>query len=382
MANIFLMPAIVHIGDDALNEAIQNMSGFGNKALIVSDDMMLKLGNIDKLVRKLDEFNIKSTVFANINSEPTIEMVNEGLSEYRNNGCDFLIGFGGGSPIDAMKAIVMSYVSDKPLPEMIGVDFACDRPKLVAIPTTAGTGSEATQFTIITDTRSNIKMLLKGRSLIPDMAVIDPQFSLTLPPKVTAATGIDALCHALEAYTSKKAQPLTDVLALSAIKRIFDNIQTCYEHPNDQQARLMMALAAFEAGCAFNNSSVTLIHGLSRPIGANFHIAHGLSNAVLLRASLNYIKDSINDRLAAIAYYCHLSDEKDELLAANDLLDKIDCLLKSLNVPSLKELVDKEIYLDLLDKMSWDALSSGSPANSRIDLSKQDLINIYLESIK
>ena len=382
MANIFLMPAIVHIGVDALNDAIKNMKKFGKKAFIVSDDMMLKLGNIDKLVRKLDDLNIASSVFAKINAEPTIEMVNEGLKEYRNTGCDFLIGFGGGSPIDAMKAMAMSYVSDKPLQEMMGVDFACDRPKLVAIPTTAGTGSEATQFTIITDTSSNVKMLLKGKSLIPDMAVIDPQFSLTLPPKVTAATGIDALCHALEAYTSRKAQPLTDTLALSAIKRIFDNLQACYDQPDNQQARLMMALAAFEAGCAFNNSSVTLIHGLSRPIGANFHIAHGLSNAVLLNVSLTYIKDNIEDRLAAIAYYCHLSDEKDEELAANDLLDKIDYLLKSLNIPSLKELVDKEMYLGLLDKMADDALLSGSPVNSRYNLNKQDLVNIYQEAVK
>ena len=160
---------------------------------------------------------------------------------------------------------------------------------MIAIPTTAGTGSEATMFTIITDTANNVKMLLKGACLIPDLAIIDPVFSISTPKSVTTSTGVDALCHAIEAYTSRKAQPFSDIFALSAIKRIFSNLPIVYEEPDNLEARKEMALAATEAGIAFNNSSVTLVHGMSRPIGALFHVPHGLSNAMLLERCMYFV---------------------------------------------------------------------------------------------
>src|SRR5699024_773827 len=145
------------------------------------------------------------------------------------------------------------------------------------IPTTAGTGSEATQFTIITDTKNNVKMLLKGESFMPDLAVIDPAYTMTAPPGVTAATGLEALTRAIEAYTSRNAQPLTDIFAVSAVRRIFANLPAACEDGSNLVARKEMSLAALEAGIAFNNSSVTIVHGMSRPIGALFHVPHGTS---------------------------------------------------------------------------------------------------------
>lgn len=172
---------------------------------------------------------------------------------------------------------------------------------MVAIPTTSGTGSEATQLSIITNTEKDIKMLLKGAVLMPDIAIDDPAFTLTAPKSVTAATGLDALCHASEAYTSRKSQPLTDEFAISAIKKIFKYLPICYNDGSNVEARAQMSLAAFEAGVAFNNASVTVIHGMSRPIGALFHVPHGISNAMLLSACFSYVYDGAYGRFADMA---------------------------------------------------------------------------------
>ncbi|MEG1463004.1 MAG: iron-containing alcohol dehydrogenase, partial [Anaerorhabdus sp.] len=286
MSNQFLMPAKIYVGKNALVDCFNNLQFPGSHAMIVTDESMIKFGYIDTVTAILKEKNVEFTIFDKVNFEPTDTCINEGATVYKSNLCDFLIGLGGGSPIDAMKAIAMVTSSKKLLSEYTSTIFDQNRPFMIAIPTTAGTGSETTQFTIITDTQRDIKMLLKGPKVLPDVAIVDPLFTLSTPEKVTAATGIDALCHAIEAYTSKKAQPLSSLYALDAIKKIFISLPECFNTPTNIDAREQMSLAAFEAGCAFNNASVTLIHGMSRPIGANFHIPHGLSNAVLMYACL------------------------------------------------------------------------------------------------
>ena len=211
MANPFLTPAKIISGKDALDAAGPALAALGKKALIVTDAMMIKLGNLDKVLKVLNQHHIAYSIDAEINSEPCDTMIVHGLKQYQAEHCDFLIALGGGSPIDSMKAIaMMSTDPDRPLNSYMGQPVETPLPKKVAIPTTAGTGSEATQFTIITDTENDVKMLLKGGSLIPDLAIIDPQFTMTAPKGVTSATGIDALCHAIEAYTSRLAQPLSE----------------------------------------------------------------------------------------------------------------------------------------------------------------------------
>ena len=175
-------------------------------------------------------------------------MINKGLELYKENGCDFLVALGGGSPIDSMKAIAALVANGGNISDYMGKIIGGELPTTVAIPTTAGTGSEATQFTIITDTQNDVKMLLKGAVLMPDYAIIDPQFTMTAPPKITAATGLDALTHAAEAYTSKLAQPLSDTFALSAIKRIFKYLPVAFHDGKNVEAREQMSIAALEAG--------------------------------------------------------------------------------------------------------------------------------------
>ena len=385
MAKEFITCPHLFTGENALVEAGKTISELGNKCFIVTDEMMIKLGNIKKLTDILDENKKEYYIFSGISGEPCDTMIKEGLNAYLDNNCDYMVAMGGGSPIDSMKAIAMSLKlgKDVNLNTMMGKSFTQNTVPMVAIPTTAGTGSETTQFTIITDTENSVKMLLKGPSLIPSIAIIDPLFTMTAPKSVTAATGVDALCHAVEAYTSRKAQTLSNTFALSAIEKIFKYLPICYDEPTNTEARTNMAIAAYEAGCAFNNSSVTIVHGMSRPIGANFHIAHGLSNAVLLEACLNYCKDDIKADLAEIARKTNISDKACDVCASDDFMNALHALLEHLNIPSMKEIIkDHELYISLVKKMANDALVSGSPANTKKDLSAQDLETIYLSLIK
>ncbi|MBQ1567602.1 MAG: iron-containing alcohol dehydrogenase [Erysipelotrichaceae bacterium] len=378
MANTFLTPKMIVSGNDALDSAKSELSKLGKKAFIVTDAMMVKLGNILLLEKILKEVDIDYHIFSEVNFEPNDTVVIQGKDAYRENNCDFLIALGGGSPIDTAKAISILLNNDAPLSSYMGKVIDIDRPPLVAIPTTAGTGSEATKFTIINDTATKVKMLLTGPCLIPDLAIIDPAFSKSAPQSVTSHTGIDALCHAVESYTSRKAQPLSDTFALSAIKRIFANLQKCYDNGNDTEARVQMSLAALEAGISFNNSSVTIVHGMSRPMGALFHVPHGLSNAMLLEECMNYVVDGAYDRFADIARYLSLTDDKDDVKAAKIFLNALSELLRNLNVPTMSQYgIDKEEYFASIDKMAHDAFASGSPSNTIKEIKVDDMVELY-----
>ena len=222
-------------------------------------------------------------------------------------------------------------------------------------------------------------MLLKGDALLPNLAIIDSKFSISAPKSVTAATGMDALTHAVEAYTSRKANPLTDTFALSAIKRIFTYLPLVYENGEDKKAREEMALAAFEAGVCINNSSVTIVHGMSRPIGAMFHVAHGISNAMLIKECLSYVLDGSYKRFGEIGRAIDVADyEKSDKEAAEGFIEKLTILCDICEIPTLKEYgINKEEFNDVVDKMAQDAMDSGSPSNTIKEIEKQDLINIY-----
>ncbi|MDE5605009.1 MAG: iron-containing alcohol dehydrogenase, partial [Eubacterium sp.] len=334
----FIMPGKIVYGEGALENAKTLLKDFGKKALIVTDRFMVRLGNVKLVTDKLDELDIAYSIYDNVNSEPTDTIIDKGIEQYRNDECDFLIAIGGGSPIDAMKAIGAVATNGGEIDDYYGKSINIPTPPMVAVPTTSGTGSEATQFTIITNTKEDIKMLLKGPVLMPTLAIDDPAFTLTAPPAVTAATGLDALCHATEAYTSKKAQPLTDDLAISAVKRIFKNLPIVYKEPKNIEARAEMSLAALEAGVAFNNASVTIIHGMSRPIGALFHVPHGLSNAMLLSECFSFALDGAYDRFADLGRAIHAAHTADDdKTAAEAFLNACKELCKICEVPTLEK---------------------------------------------
>lgn len=379
MSEVFMMPRKIISGPNVIAELGQHIQGKGKKALIVTDQMMVKFGNAAKVENALKAANVPYVIYDGSNTEPTDVIVDEGLKIYKEEGCDFLIALGGGSPMDTAKAIAMLTVCPGKLRDYMHTVIDMPVPFIVAIPTTAGTGSEATKNTIIADTETNVKMLLGGPSLIPDLAVVDPTFTMTAPPKVTAATGIDALTHVIEAYTSRKAIPMTDMFALSAIKKIHKNLPICYKDGQNVEARMQMSVAALEAGIAFTNASVTIVHGMSRPIGALFHIAHGVSNAILLPACMEFAIKENTDRFATIGRIMGVADENtpDEE-AAQAFVKEVTRFCKEVGIPTLAELgVAKEDFFAQLDKMASDALESGSPQNTMRIPTKEDLIEIY-----
>ena len=379
MANVFTMPGKIFCGAGALEAALPELESLGKHAFIVTDEVMVKLGNLSKVTDLLERCGIPYCVYDRIGGEPTDAMVEQGLALYRERGCDFLIALGGGSPLDAMKAIAALSVNGGHLRDYMGRELGGCLPPMVAIPTTAGTGSEATKFTIITDTERDVKMLLRGDVLVPDLAIVDPQFTVTAPPSITAATGLDALTHAVEAYTSRKAQPMSDTFALSAVKRIFKNLPAAFHTGGDVKAREEMSLAALEAGIAFNNASVTIVHGMSRPIGALFHVPHGISNAMLLHECLTFALPGAEDRFAGLAAVIGVSKEgAGQRENAGAFLRAVEELCRELEIPTLEQYgIDRERFFSLTDKMADDALASGSPANTRREVTKADVLSIY-----
>ena len=379
MAREFIVPGQIITGSGALTMAEETLKGLGKKALIVTDKVMIQLGNCAKVETALKNQGIDYAIYSEIVGEPTDTMIENGLKVYKENGCDFLVALGGGCQIDSMKAIGSLVVNGGNISDYMGKVIDVEMPPLVAIPTTAGTGSEATQFTIITDTKKDIKMLLKGKVLMPKLAIIDPQFTMTAPPKITAATGLDALCHAVEAYTSRKAQTLSDSFAMSAVKRIFKSLPVAFKDGKNEEARIQMSVAALEAGIAFNNASVTIIHGMSRPIGALFHVAHGLSNAMLMKECLGFALEGAYDRFADLGRAIGVADATDEdKAAAEKFLSAIEGIVKELETPTLAEFgIDKEEFFKVIDKMAYDAMDSGSPQNTMREVSEEQVKQIY-----
>lgn len=379
MAREFIVPGQIITGSGALDMAEATLGQLGKKAMIVTDKVMIQLGNCEKVENALKNQGVAYTIYSEVVGEPTDIMVENGLKLYREEGCDFLVALGGGSPIDTMKAIGSLVVNGGSISDYMGKIIDVEMPPMVAIPTTAGTGSEATQFTIITDTKKDIKMLLKGKVLMPSLAISDPQFTMTAPPKITAATGLDALCHAVEAYTSNKAQTLSDTFAMSAVKRIFQYLPTAFHDGKNEEARIQMAVAALEAGIAFNNASVTLIHGMSRPIGALFHVAHGLSNAMLMKECLSFALEGAYDRFADLGRAVGVAAAEDsDQEASEKFLAAVVALTEELETPTLEQFgIDKEAFFNVIEKMANDAMDSGSPQNTRKAITQADVEQMY-----
>ena len=366
-------------GEDALEMAGPVLGSMGKKALIVTGKIVTKSGMTAVLTDELDKQGVKYSIFSDLPGEPDDLMVKAGAALYEKEGCDFIIGLGGGTPLDSAKAIGMYVTNHEDFIDLVGKNAAGDFPPLAAIPTTAGTGSEVTKFICLTDSASDTKILLGGDDLIPDLAIINPAFTLSAPGSVTAATGMDALTHAVESYTSRKGNPVTDLYAEDAIKKIFTYLPAAYKDGSDKEARSQMAIAAYEAGVCINNASVTLVHGMSRPIGALFHVPHGISNAMLIGECLTFALEGCPDRFAALARLIGKADESaDDKKAAKIFIDAIKELADTLDIPTLEGYgIDREAFFEKMPKMAKDAITSGSPANTIRPVSEQDVLDIY-----
>ena len=380
-ARTFRLPQVLITGSGAseqVGEEIQKLKG--QKGLIVTDQVLVKLGALDGVKQALQRSGVPFAVFDDISTEPTADFVSEGLKVYRENRCDFLLAFGGGSAIDTAKAIAVMATNTGSITDYQGLGKIPQKgAPLIAVPTTAGTGSEVTPFTIITDTKRDAKMLIGSPFLTPDVAIVDPLLTLSMPRSLTAATGIDALTHAIEAYVSVKAQPMSDIFCLSAIELIAGNLKQAWTEGSNIEAREKTMLGALQAGIAFGNSSVALVHGMARPIGAYFHVPHGASNAALLGVVMEFSLSGNPARYARIAQAMGEDiSGRDDMAAARRGGAAVQRLIKDIKVSSLRELgVDREKLEELAPRMAEDALASGSPANNPRPVTKEEIIELY-----
>ncbi len=377
-------PRQIVIGGGARKRLPALLQGLGlARPLIVSDPVMVKIGKVEELMALLAEAGIASAVFSDTVPDPTTDVVEAGLQVLAQGDFDCLVALGGGSPIDTAKAMAILQAYGGKMREY-KVPFGADRQGLpvIAVPTTAGTGSECTRFTVITDTETDEKMLIMGLCALPAAAIVDYELTFTVPFRTTADTGIDSLTHAIEAYVSKKANKVTDGFALIAMGRIAKHLRTACREPDNPEAREEMMLAATQAGLAFSNSSVALVHGMSRPIGAFFHVPHGLSNAMLLPTVTSFSAEAALPRYADCARAMGLCDDSvGDQAAVAALLEEMRQLNSDLEVPSPKDYgIDEKRYRELLPTMAEQALASGSPANNPRVPTAEEIVALYEEA--
>lgn len=352
----------------------------GVRPLIVTDRRLLETEMVSNLVAVLSREG--AAVYGDVLPDPTDKAVAEGVAAYRSGAHDSLISIGGGSAIDTAKAIgilianggeIRDYKAPAAIPNA--------GPPHIAIPTTAGTGSEVTSFTIISDTRNQEKMLIAGAHIVPTAAIIDYELTLSMPARLTADTGTDSLTHALEAYVSRKANPISDLFARDAMKVIWEWLPTAYREPVNRIAREKMMIAATVAGVAFSNASVALVHGMSRPLGFFFHIPHGLSNAMLLPAVTRFSLPGALGRYAECAKAMRIADIGDaDQEAATQLVDALFRRNRELAVPSPREYgIAEQEYFRLVPTMIEQALASGSPQNNPRIPTPQEIGDLYRE---
>lgn len=323
----------------------QAVAGMGHrKILIVTDSIISKLGLLKSLTDALESAGTKYAVFDAITPDAPIALIERGIDFYRAQDCDAIIAVGGGSSMDASKAIALSIANpDKDLRRLAGYLKGFRNPvRIYAIPTTAGTGSEVTVAAVIADPERERKLVIVDPRMVPKIAALDPLLMTGLPPAVTAATGMDALTHAVEAFIGNWKTEYSDGMALTAVGLIFENLRTCYSNGRDVQAREKMSLASTYAGFAFTRANVGYVHAIAHQFGGKYHTPHGLANAIMLPKVLKFSAYAVTEKLAQLAVAAKLGDhdEREDLLAQK-FLDAVDELNAYLNIPLTLEALNE-----------------------------------------
>jgi len=354
------------------------------RPLLVTDPGVIALGFADEIGSLLTGEGLDVQTFHEVQPDPADTNVEAGTIAARNHRADAIIALGGGSPIDTAKVIAVRDANPGPLRDYMGLHKILNRGlPLIALPTTAGTGSEATKVAVITDTSAQEKMMMLSTPLLPTAAVVDYEFSLGMPRSLTSAVGVDTLTHGIEAFVSRKANPMTDPLALSCIRLVGEHLVNAWDEPGNAPARQGMMLAATQGGMAFANSSVCLVHGMSRPIGAVFHLPHGLSNAILLPAVTRFSVEANPGRYATVARTlpnCAAIGDSDSS-ACEQLVDWLEKMNDRLDIPPLRACAkqDDATFEAQVEKMATDALASGSPNNNPRVPSQPEIVTLYRE---
>ena len=382
IANI-AAPRMMLVGGGTVGQIADVLKKFSlARPLVVTDPFMVSSGMIEFVLVPLRAAGLNPGVFSDTVPEPVDTIIENGVRVVKAGNYDCLIGFGGGSPIDTAKAMAVLATGGGRMRDY-KVPAQADRADLpvIAIPTTAGTGSECTRFTVITDHERDEKMLISGLGALPLAAIVDYELTFSVPPRTTADTGVDSFTHALEAYVSRRANPFSDALALAAMDLIGKHLRTAYHEPKNAAAREGMMLGATQAGLAFSNSSVALVHGMSRPIGAHFHVPHGLSNAMLLPAITRFSVAAAADRYGEAARRGGFAaTHDDDALACAKLVEGLVALNRELKVPTPAEFgINPKTWEDKLALMAEQALGSGSPNNNPRVPDAAEIVALYRE---
>jgi alcohol dehydrogenase len=367
--DIYMMPILTLIGRGCLHKLGLHMKENGaKKALIVTDSYMCKSGVSAKVSDILSEQGIQSAIFDGVRANPTIKVVNGAINHFLDESCDSVVSIGGGSAHDTAKAVKMLVLK--------GGYSNTGHVVLAAVNTTAGTASEMTKYCIITDEDKHRKMAIISKTVIPDIAVDDPELMLGMPPSLTAATGMDALTHAIEAYTAVDHNELTDCTAIRATELVFKSLYNCFKNGQDIESREEMAFAQYMAGMAFSNAGLGLTHAMSHQLSGVYDLPHGVCNAVLLPYVMEFNLDVNFKRYAQLAIKVGIATQGlPDMVSANRLIKEIKSLISRLGIPkTLKELnVKTEDFGELSEMAMQDACFKANAKSA----TKDDLISIY-----
>nr|WP_240664270.1 iron-containing alcohol dehydrogenase [Methanosarcina sp. MSH10X1] len=382
MIYTYLNPKVALMGPGCVKEIGRHAKDLGaTKALIVAGKSKHGGQLALDIYKILEDADLEAAIYAGAEPNPTDTSAMEGAEIYRKEDCNIIVAVGGGSPMDCAKAIGIVVYNGGLINDFEGVGKVTRGiPPLITVNTTAGTASEMTSFTIITDTKRHIKMAIVDPRITPDVAVNDPELMVSMPPALTAATGMDALTHAVEAYVSTMATPTTDAAAIKSIELISKYLREAVIHGEDVRNRDMMAHAEYLAGIAFNNASLGYVHSMAHQLGGLYNLPHGVCNAILLPYVEAYNKQVVPERFADIA---KAMGENIEGLtpeqAADRAIEAIRKLASDIGIPSgLKELGAKEEDLELLAEH---AMQDVCRLTNPRDLSKEDIIDIYRKAL-
>lgn len=380
----FRAPPIIKVGWGALRTSLPQLLAEAGiqRPLLVTDPIVRNIPPVVEALEALSSSVRFTSVFDGIPGEPSFIEVEAGARAIAESGCDGLVAVGGGAVIDTAKGMSLLAANGE-LSPYIGIDrFPKAGIPVVAIPTTAGTGSEVTRVTVLTDPATHAKLMSSDRKMIPRAALVDPSLTVDAPPKVTASSGLDAMTHAIEAYVSRKANPVTDTLAISAIRRLVWSLPRAYANGRDVAARSAAAIGALEAGLAFTNASVALVHGMARPLGVVFNVPHGMANAMLLPTVCAYSVTAAPKRYLDIAEALGVDTEgMDDLAAAQKGIEVIKGVAERMGIPSLGAYgIDLNELENQAARMAQDALASGSPANNPRVPTSDEIVALYIEA--
>ncbi len=380
-------PSKMICGAGAVEQTGEYASLYGSTALVVATEQIFEFHG-KTVLAELEDAGVETVVYTDTRPDPTVENIEDAYAMWTDHDCDVIVTLGGGSSIDTGKGVGILATNDGEIR-----DFGVDRagyegvpnptPPLIAVNTTAGTGSEATRSVVVSDESTSTKFLIVSQNVVPEVAIEDPELTVSLPRSHTAFTGIDALTHAIEAYVSVHAYSVPDGFAEQAMERIARSLPVAWANGDDLDARADVLVGQLQAGQAFTNASVALVHGMARPLGAQLHIPHGLANALILPYVTEFSAMAAPGKYATVASILDVADESDSTREAADkaaegILQLCEDLTLTSYLDEFGDVPSREAYLDVVDEMTQDAIDSGSPQNNPRKPTAAEIRELYV----